>query len=299
MDTARKTLRWLPAFLILVLVPVAALIMGTSAEATVDHAPAVMTHVSLHAAPADRETLQVDVLSPDNDALVRYIFDSMRTWTKLPSDGSDPVGDDARVARNASARARQASTAGDIVSVVRSEQALFEGDTDRSRTAVLVAALAFFESGFAEYVDAGQCNDWSWKHPRTTGPDAVPADEVKRRKSLLASGPCDGGFAYSDWQIHPFDSIWRDGLVLLDGPRSWSFAADVGDVQEHEIIHGKDMIEDRRKAARVALHMLRRAMGTGRSNLCGYTGESGSCPKGAQRMKFALDWSSRHPFSGS
>jgi len=185
------------------------------------------------------------------------------------------------------------------VTVARDEEPLFEGDVDRSKSAVLVATVAFFESGFAAYVDKGLCNDWSWRRPKTTGPDAVPAGEIRRRKSLLAAGSCDGGLAYSDWQIHPFDVRHRDGMVLLDGPRAWAFVADVHDGQTHDVIHGKDMIEDRRKAARVALHMLRRALGRGPSNLCGYTGERGDCPKGAQRLRFALDWSRKHPFSGS
>ena len=300
MHTVRKTFRWwLPV--VLVLVSVIALVAWSPAEATTDSA----THFNLAAAPVVRtqhalaanEPITVEAPSSENDTLVRYLYDSMRRWTSLPNEDGDPA-DAARAARNADSRVRIGMTASDIVSVARSEAPLFEGDRDRSRSAVLVATVAFFESGFAEYVDNGQCNDWSWKHPKRTGPDAVAADEIKRRMGLLAAGPCDGGLAYSDWQIHPFDSMWRDGMVLLDGPRAWSFAADVHDGQEHEIIHGKDMIEDRSKAARVALHMLRRAL-SGTSNLCGYTGESGGCPKGALRLNFATDWSRKHPFSGN
>jgi hypothetical protein len=301
MDTVRKTLRW-SLLVLLILVSVIALVAWSPAEATVDGPlhfnPLASTTSRTNRVPAADEAITVEAASPDNDTLVRYLYDSMRTWTSMPSEEGDPA-DAVRASRNAYSRTRLAMTASDIVTVVRDEEPIFEGDADRSKSAVLVATVAFFESGFSEYVDKGQCNDWNWKHPKATGPDAVPADEIKRRKALLAAGPCDGGLAYSDWQIHPFDGMFRDGMVLLDGPRAWAFAADVNDGKEHEIIHGKDMIEDRSKAARVALHMLRRALGHGPSNLCGYTGERGDCPKGAKRLNFALDWSRKHPFSGS
>ena len=98
-------------------------------------------------------------------------------------------------------------------------------------------------------------------------------------------------------QIHPFDAVYRDGVVLLDGQRAWAFAADISDGVKRDVIRGSDMIADRRKAVRVALHMLRRATLPGRTNLCGYTGEmEAGCPKGAKRLNFALDWSRKHPF---
>jgi hypothetical protein len=304
METVRKTYHWLlPSFLILV--SVVALVASSSAEATVDgpvHFNKAILTSTMPQAPSvavvEDEAIKVEAATPDNDALVRHLYDAMRSWTSLPSEAKDPV-DASRASRNAASRARLAATASDIVTVARSEEPLFEGDADRSRSAVLVATVAFFESGFAEYVDKGECNDWDWKHPKVTGPDAVPADEIRRRRALLAAGPCDGGLAYSDWQIHPFDSRFRDGMVLFDGARAWAFAADINDGKEHEVIYGKDMIADRKKAARVALHMLRRALGRGADNLCGYTGERGDCPKGAQRLKFAVDWSRRHPFSGN
>ena len=191
MDTARKTFRWsLP--ILLILVSVIALVAWSPAEATVD-GPA---HFSLRcrAMPrtnrvaADDEVITVEAASPDNDTLVRYLYDSMRAWTRLPSEEGDPA-DAARVARNTDSRARLASTASDIVTVARDEEPLFEGDEDRSKSAVLVATVAFFESGFAEYVDKGQCNDWNWKHPKTSGPGAVPADEIEASQGACGGGP--------------------------------------------------------------------------------------------------------------
>lgn len=323
MDTARKTLRWLPAVIILVLVPIIALVTGlcTPAEATTDipsslPSPRLVSEIRTE---APDEPALVEALTPDNDALVRYLYDSMRVWTKLPDEDADQAAlakaqkltsqgtwpgaaeaqrkVEASIENHKAARARYASIASDIVTVVRSERPAFPSDENRSRTAVLVAGVAFYEAAFLGYVDDGLCNDWKWRHPMTTGPGALTLDEVKQRMGILKAGSCDGGWAYSMWQIHPFDFSWREGMVLLDDGREWSFASYVHDGQDRPIILGKDMIADRRVAARMALHMLRRALGpAGTGNLCGYTGETQSCWKGALRQNFAADWSAKHPF---
>lgn len=323
MDTARKTLRWLPAVIILILVPIIALVtgMGTPAEATMDIPSPLPSPplVSEHRSEAQDEPSLVEALTPDNDALVRYLYDSMRVWTKLADEDADqaalakaekltaqgtwPVAADAQhkveasIQNHKEARARYASIASDIVTVVRSERPAFPSDENRSRTAVLVATVAFYEAAFMGYVDQGLCNDWKWRHPTTTGPGAVSVDEVKQRMGILKAGSCDGGWAFSMWQIHPFDSSWHEGMVLLDDAHEWSFASYVHDGEDRPIILGKDMIADRRVAARMALHMLRRSLGAqGAGNLCGYTGETQSCWKGALRQNFASDWSAKHPF---
>jgi hypothetical protein len=321
MDSAKKTLRWLPA--VMILASVVALGAWTPAEATMDIAvkPHVLRAATSRVAQASDPDL-VEALSADNDALVRYIDESMLAWTKMPSAQEDDAAlaqaqDRAAKAQgqtwatvavkraqdaaeyHAAARARYGSIASDIVHMVRSEKPAFPSDEDRSRTAVLVATVAFYEGAFAAYVDKGQCNDWKWRHPKTSGPDAMAADEVAARKALLASGGCDGGWAYSLWQIHPFDSSWREGIVLLDDSRQWSFASYVHDGVERKVIMGSDLIADRQLASQVALRMLRRSLGpTGSGNLCGYTGEGSSCWKAALRQNFALDWSRRHPFGG-
>ena len=301
MDTVRKTIRWALPFVVVLIIVVIALVAWTPAEATMDSSISLYmvpsTHLATSLRPAADDSVLGEAPTPETDALTAYLYESMRAWTEVPEN--DPPGDEARAARNAAMRARLASTASDITAVVRSEAGapLFEGDRDLSRTAVLVAAVAFYESGYRDYVDRGLCNDWSWRHPKTTGPGAVSLDEVKQRRAILLGGSCDGGFAYSDWQIHPFDAVYRDGVVLLDGQRAWAFAADISDGVKRDVIRGSDMIADRRKAVRVALHMLRRATLPGRTNLCGYTGEmEAGCPKGAKRLNFALDWSRKHPF---
>ena len=303
-----KTRAWVPALLgMIVLAGVFVAVAGATAEATtvqeiVGSSPARRHHLKAAAPrPPGGEEILVDTPTSENDALVRYMYDSMRTWTNLPESEEDDINDAAVHALHVAhedSRARQAETASDIVFVAREDRRpLFPGDGLRDQTAVLVAGVAFFESGYSGFVDRGDCNDHSWRHPSLTGPDAVTPEEFKKRKTLLATSGCDGGWAYSDWQIHPFDYAWREGIVLLDDDRAWMFSADVRDGEEHEIIAGKDMIADRRQAARVALHMLRRALGpTGQGNLCGYTGERGYCPKAEARLQFAKDWSRRHPF---
>ena len=206
----------------------------------------------------------------------------MRVWTKLPDEDADQAAlakaqkltsqgtwpgaaeaqrkVEASIENHKAARARYASIASDIVTVVRSERPAFPSDENRSRTAVLVAGVAFYEAAFLGYVDDGLCNDWKWRHPMTTGPGASTLDEVKQRMGILKAGSCDGGWAYSMWGIHPFDFSWREGMVLLDDGREWSFASYVHDGQDRPITLGKDMIADRRVAARMALHMLRRAL---------------------------------------
>jgi len=328
MDTARKTpLRWVPIGMMLALVPVAGL-LGTSAGATMDTPsprPVVQDHGLLpRVADHEAEVPLVEAGVAESDPLVKYLYESMRTWTKLP----DEAGDAARIvsAKDAAAKAvgtpmaastataekraeelsethakmrdRFASIASDIVAVVRSEKPAFPSDENRAKTAVLVAGVGFFEAAFQYYVDAGLCNQWKWRHPKA-GDDGMTADDVRDRYNLMASGSCDGGWAYTVWQIHPYSPDWSDGIVLLDDGREWSYAQYVHDGQEHPIIKGKDMIADRRTGARVALHMLRRALGPkGDHGLCGYTGEGGDCHKAALRENFARDWSNKHPFMG-
>jgi hypothetical protein len=162
------------------------------------------------------------------------------------------------------------AVARDIANVASdaSEQPIWGDDVTRAKTAIVLTALAFFESRFWRFVDEGICN----------GRDS---------SRVRALGNCDGGYAYSLWQIHP-----EDGLVLVgDG---WAHARDVRGVRE--VITGKMLIADRTLAARVALHIARRSIRAG-AGLCQYTGELGPCPKGNTRLGFALRWVARHPFT--
>jgi hypothetical protein len=137
------------------------------------------------------------------------------------------------------------------------------------RSGVLLATLAYWEGArFAAYVDDGRCNDWmaeamrnpirrpdSKTHVATIFPNyaAIPAEG----RTLIHYGDCDGGHAYSLWQV------WPKGEFTAEKLRT------------------------RRDAARAAL-LIARASFKLRGNLSGYTGESAKVhPKADEREQFA------------
>jgi hypothetical protein len=165
---------------------------------------------------------------------------------------------------------RYRSIAADITTASLGAQPLFGDDEMHVKSATLLAAVASYEGGFAAYVDNGSCNKTSW---RTANPK-MPG--------------CDGGNAFSLWQIHPGVGIRLDekvGYGFLNtfsyDPKGWS---------------GWDLIKDRKRAVWVAsamLHVSLRASGT----LCGYTGERGPhCPKAVARLGRAKTWVADHPY---
>lgn len=206
-------------------------------------------------------------------ALAAYILHAMMTWVP-PSQ--QPGGEDVE--------ARYRSIAADIADVAAdpSEPGLFAAPSGLSESlqlevqqvmnATQLAAIASYESGYARFVDLGQCNDPTYK-----------AD---------GRGGCDGRAAWSIWQIHTMG-----GLVLTDKEfvGRW-YAKDLS-----HVINGPDLIRDRKLAARIALHILRYSMNHTHS-LCQYTGETtdGVCwsrtPLADARRFRAADWVTKHPW---
>lgn len=163
----------------------------------------------------------------------------------------------------------------EIASVVSdpSESPLFANDDTRARTALLLASVELHESGFKPYVVDGSCNDQVWRraHRDMVMPGGVAA--------------CDGGHAFSGFQIHP--SHGR-GFIKLVGD-GFSYGPDG--------IRGADLAKDGALAARVALHMLRTSVKRN-NNLAWYTGEIGrSHPKADARMNVATSYAAAHPFT--
>jgi hypothetical protein len=165
--------------------------------------------------------------------------------------------------------------AADVAEVVEdsNEQPLFPGDLSKAETIVQLGALAFFEGRFWSYVDDGSCNDGSWK--RAHGHD-----------QLL----CDGSSAWSLWQLH-------DGFAT---PRGWSHGlAFDGDGWRYDSMgyKGRDLVRDRKVAARMALHFARKSLKAS-GTLCGYTGEPArsGCPKAKARRDLARSYFVAHPF---
>lgn len=190
--------------------------------------------------------------------LEAYVLDAMRTW----APPATMIDRDTR---------HYAGIARDIVDVVQDERPAWADDHTKAKTAILLAAIAYWESHFWRHVDDGTCND--------------PIAAKKAFALIARTGNCDGGWAYSLWQVHP-----EGGIVLTkDGwKHSW-------DAPGEKAIVGADMIKDRRVAARVALRMARASIERS-GTLCGYSGEPGPCPKAVVRLDFARSWSRRHPY---
>jgi hypothetical protein len=194
----------------------------------------------------------------DPKPLAAHVLGAMRTWAKEDKNA-----------------ASFAAIAEDIAVVALSEPPAFEGDESRARTAILLASIALFEgSHYRRYVDEGRCNDIAWR-------------ATSEGKNQMLAGDCDGGAAATLWQIHA-----DVGLVLYDDEREWVYASqDRGAFAYSQAA----IIADRKKAARVALHLVRRSLRRG-AGLCQYTGELGPCPKGHARLRVATSWAAKHPF---
>lgn len=176
-----------------------------------------------------------------------YLIEAMYSWK--PPSAQRAYGE-----AEPEARARYASIVDDIATIVHEEPPIFAGDDSRNHTAILLLAIAFFESSFAEYVDKGRCIDSAWRATAFGHAMAgVHAD-------------CDSANAYSMFQIHP-----EEGIVLLgdtwtrakNKPSAWIKA------NPTLVLNGWDLIHDRKTAVRVAEHMIRLSGPT----LEGYTGE--------------------------
>jgi len=149
---------------------------------------------------------------------------------------------------------REQGVCSDIVSVfhdpVDPEPPIYETP---EQDVLQFAWLARLEGGMSPYVDDGRCNDPTWR---------------RAHKKLIDSGVagCDGGKAYSQWQIHTDGGIY---LVPGGGYIAWPYAP-----KGSTYLHGRDLIADRKVAARAAIHIVRQSLAD-RGNLTGYTGERG------------------------
>lgn len=145
------------------------------------------------------------------------------------------------------------------------EPSLFSNDAYKAKSAVLLATIAYFEGHFWDYVDDGRCNH---------DPD----------NKLLVNGHCDHNKAFSLWQLHVDNGV----VITEDGLWAWNLQGNG--------IKGDDIINDRKLAAKLAMHMLRSSLKYTHS-LCEYTGErKPNCVKAKQRMDFAVKYSTKHPF---
>jgi hypothetical protein len=153
--------------------------------------------------------------------------------------------------------ARRSSIATDIATVTLAEPSAFEDDeSGGQRTALLLLSLAHYETGrsWSAWVDNGSCNDPVWR---------------TEHSFWLRHGDCDGGHAWSMWQIH----------VPGDDPAL-----------------GRALIVDRKKAIHTALSIARSSLEAG-ARLCHYTGETfPRCRLGDRRLGTAEQWVAQYPF---
>ena len=157
-----------------------------------------------------------------------------------------------------------------VIEVVKDarENAVFK-EYGSEFNALLLLSTAWYESTYNKRVDIGKCK----------------------------SNECGHGSAFTLWQIQPS----RHGIVLLRG--GWVYGNEVpAGVRVDRAYLGSDMIQDRKLAIRIALHMMRQSVKrTG--SLCVYTGEwdvvRGRCkvahPKASARFGLARKYVIDHP----
>ena len=165
---------------------------------------------------------------------------------------------------------RQRGVAEDVASVVSDESEPVVWKQGAVMSGLVLASLAVMEGGISGYVDSGECNNRKWR---------------EKNRSVLAAGDCDGGRAYSLWQIHA-----GTGLVLVAGG-GYAYRGQA----DGQLVTGQNMIDDRKVAARAALHILRSSVRRG-GGLCEYTGEKGQCPKAKMRLEKAERYLRAHPY---
>jgi hypothetical protein len=152
---------------------------------------------------------------------------------------------------------RRGSIADDIATVVLSEERAFDDDASGQRTALLLVSIAHYETGrsWSVWVDNGKCNDEAWRKAHSLW--------------MRRGGDCDGGKAWSMWQVHvPGDSVEA----------------------------GRALVVDRKSAIRAALTIARASLKAGRG-LCYYSGETfPHCRLADLRLETARHWTDMFPY---
>jgi len=212
--------------------------------------------------------------------VAKYLVAAMTTWVSFSSQlARDHQGHWVRDDKGsyvkedeASVKARYEADAERIVDVTYDDtlKPIFRGEEGRLKTALLLGAIASLEGGFHEWVENGDCNQAGW-----------------------LGGGCDGGHAYSIFQIHVYDYMIKDGVLT----QSRYVDKEYREAHQDEIIKGQTLIDDPYKAVLVAYYLALNSMTTYHS-LCAYSGESctGNHPKATQRLDRAQDYLRTHPF---
>lgn len=256
-------------------------ILAKQASSNTPKAPPIvqLTSVSLPAPPLGPSPAQLaaqQFLAHEQahwDALKDYILGTMREWAPAANQPDQDVSNYESIAADIATGA-----------LAREEPPFWKDDTNRGKTALLVCSIGYWEGHFWKFVDDGRCNSPKW---------------LKSKEGLHLTGPkatCDGGHAYSIFQIHAD----RGGIALHyeqddDGDLMGTGYGYHYDVPEEPFVTGRDMVFDRKTAVRAVMHMLRPAVAAN-NNLCEYTGETRPCKKGKERLEWMTKWWASHPF---
>ena len=220
-------------------------------------------------------------LSPKFEHLRDYVLSIMESWPKgskeLPTADLNDVASDIAAAVGIEPTTVEVVTSKACSTVHGSDRCFWgEGLNSDGAKAALLAAIAYYEgSRFADYADRSLCTDKTWRK------------SAEGTHFMHLGGDCDGGHAFSIWQIHPIEAKSAKGSHI-DG------------VCDHESV-APGMFDgvygvNRFGAARCALELARESIAM-RSNLAQYTGEIGSYhPKADERLKFARDAIKAHPW---
>jgi hypothetical protein len=233
-----------------------------------------------------------------SEQLVSYVLSAMISW--IPLGNQYERAHDGTWLRDAhgyyvkedtdEALARYKVTAQAIVDVALdpSNPPLFRGPhgepdslIGRVKTALQKAAIASYEGGFHKFVESGDCN--------------TPAFHAKHEKE------CDGGAAWTNFQIHLYNYIIRGGEMYQSQYLEQSTSKDDREwIKEHkgEIITGKQLVSDPKLAAQVAYYIIRWSFKAVPGSLCGYTGESctGAQPLARDRSNRPRTYFHNNPF---
>jgi len=208
------------------------------------------------------------------ESIINYILTAMLAWCPVQSFFV-PYGESVDEAK---ARMHQIAEGLVTVAMDASEPPTFAGIDGRIKTALLNAAIGSMETSFQRFVDEGKCNERGYHADRR--------------------GNCDGGHAFSFWQLH----VYGNGYILLDDGTLSSRDALPRVAAEHPeiVITGPRMIADRESAIRVAQRLERMSM-RNYGSLCAFSGEPcmGSHPKASARLERAQAYWRAHPFTGA
>lgn len=191
--------------------------------------------------------------SPESK-VARWIYEASLAWVPL----AHVTGWESRE----EADTRRLSIAADVAAVTfdPKEWPVFDSGSDfvsRANTALFLASIASYESGYDVRVDRGHC-------------EALPGG--------TKAGWCDGGNAYSLWQHNIGNGKTIDGWTKID------------------------LIADRKKAVRAALHALQLSAKTCSKTYSGADafsiyaqGVCGPSPKMRERLSRATSYASTTP----